>query len=115
MSPPVTISFDDFLAVEMRVGTILEATPNRSARKPSWRLRIDFGAEIGIKTSSAQLVDLYAAEELVGRQVVAVVNFAPRQVASVRSEVLVLGLPDADGRVVLLTPERPVPNGGRMY
>lgn len=115
MSPPVTISFDDFLAVDVRVGTILEVAPNRGARKPAWRLRIDFGPEIGIKTSSAQLVDLYAAEELVGRQVVAVVNFAPRQVASVRSEVLVLGLPDADGRVVLLTPERPVPNGGRMY
>lgn len=111
----MTISFDDFLAVDMRVGTILEAAPNRGARKPSWRLRVDFGPEIGIKTSSAQLVDLYAAAELVGRQVVAVVNFAPRQVASVRSEVLVLGLPDAAGRVVLLTPERPVPNGGRMY
>ena len=111
----MTISFDDFLAVDLRVGTILEATANRGARKPSWRLRVDLGPEIGIKTSSAQLVDLYRADELVGRQVVAVVNFAPRQVASVRSEVLVLGVPDGEGRVVLLTPERPVPNGGRIY
>ncbi len=111
----MTIAFDAFLAVDVRVGTILEATLNRGARKPSWRLRVDFGPEIGVKTSSAQLVDLYPPEDLVGRQVVAVVNFAPRQVASVRSEVLVLGVPDAAGRVVLLTPERAVPNGGRMY
>ena len=111
----MTIAFDAFLAVDLRVGTILKATANRGARRPSWRLRVDFGPVIGVKTSSAQLVDLYRAEDLVGRQVVAVVNFAPRQVASVRSEVLVLGVPDSDGRVVLLAPERPVPNGGRVY
>lgn len=109
------LAFDDFLKVDIRVGTIVEVAPNRGARKPAYRLRIDFGAEIGLRTSSAQLVDLYGAAGLIGRQVVAVVNFAPRQVAKVLSEVLVLGLPDEAGRVVLLGPERPVPDGGRLY
>ncbi len=111
----MTLSFDDFLKVDIRVGTVVEAVPNAGARKPAYRLRVDFGPEIGLKTSSAQLVDLYRPEDLVGRQVAAVVNFAPRQIAKVLSEILVLGFPDAEGRVVLLAVERPVPNGGRLY
>jgi tRNA-binding protein len=109
------IAFDDFLAVDIRVGTVVEATPNAAARKPSYRLTIDFGPAIGTRTSSAQLVDLYTPEDLVGRQVAAVVNFPPRQVAKVMSEVLVLGFPDAEGRVVLVAVERKVPDGGRLY
>lgn len=111
----MTLSFDDFLKVDIRVGTVVEAVPNAGARKPAYRLRVDFGPEIGLKTSSAQLVDLYRPEDLVGRQVAAVVNFAPRQIAKVLSEILVLGFPDAEGRVVLLAVERPVPDGGRLY
>ena len=111
----MTITFDDFLKVDVRVGTILEARPNEAARKPSYRLVVDFGPELGRKTSSAQLVENYRPEDLVGRQVAAVVNFPPRQVAKVLSEVLVLGFPDADGNVVLVSVERPVPNGGRLY
>ncbi len=111
----MTLSFDDFLKVDIRVGTVVEAVPNAGARRPAYRLRVDFGPEIGLKTSSAQLVDLYRPEDLVGRQVAAVVNFAPRQIARVLSEVLVLGFPDAEGRVVLVAVERPVPNGGRLY
>jgi tRNA-binding protein len=109
------IGYDDFLKIDIRVGTIIEAAPSAAARRPAYRLRVDLGPELGVKTSSAQLVDLYAPEDLVGRQVAAVVNFPPRQVAKVRSEVLVLGFPDALGRVVLATVERPVPNGGRLY
>jgi tRNA-binding protein len=109
------IAFDDFLAVDIRVGTVVEATANAAARKPSYRLTIDFGPAIGTRTSSAQLVDLYTPEDLVGRQVAAVVNFPPRQVAKVMSEVLVLGFPDAEGRVVLVAVERKVPDGGRLY
>ena len=111
----MTITFDDFLKVDVRVGTILEARPNEAARKPSYRLVVDFGPELGRKTSSAQLVENYRPEDLVGRQVAAVVNFPPRQVAKVLSEVLVLGFPDADGNVVLVGVDRPVPNGGRLY
>jgi tRNA-binding protein len=111
----VTIDFADFLKVDIRIGTVVEAAANEGARKPSYRLRIDFGPEIGTKTSSAQLVDLYAAEELIGRQVAAVINFPPRQVAKVRSEVLVLGFPDARGRVVLVGVDHPVPDGGRLF
>jgi tRNA-binding protein len=111
----VSLSYEEFERVDIRVGTIVEAGPNAGARKPSWRLRVDFGPEIGLKTGSAQLVDLYRPEDLVGRQVAAVVNFAPRQIAKVLSEVLVLGFPDARGRVVLVAVERPVPNGGRLY
>jgi tRNA-binding protein len=110
-----TIAFDDFLKVDVRVGTIIEASPNAAARKPSYRLLVDFGPEIGRKVSSAQLVQNYRAEDLVGRQVAAVVNFLPRQVARVVSEVLVLGFPDAEGNVVLAAVERPVPDGGRFY
>jgi tRNA-binding protein len=110
-----TIAFDDFLKVDVRVGTIVEAGPNAAARKPSYRLVVDFGPGIGRRVSSAQLVQNYRAEDLVGRQVAAVVNFPPRQIAKVVSEVLVLGFPDADGNVVLVGVDRPVPDGGRLY
>jgi tRNA-binding protein len=111
----MTITIDDFLKVDIRVGTIVEASLNEGARKPSYRLLVDFGPEIGRKRSSAQLVDNYRPEDLLGRQVAAVVNFPPRQVARTVSEVLVLGFPDAAGAVVLVSVERPVPNGGRLY
>jgi tRNA-binding protein len=111
----LTISWDDFARVDIRVGTVLSAAPNVAARKPALTLEIDFGPEIGRKRSSAQLTELYRPEDLVGRQVAAVVNFPPRQIAKVMSEVLVLGFPDAEGRVVLVTPERLVPNGGKLF
>ena len=111
----MTISFDDFLKVDVRIGTIVEAAPNAAARKPSYRLVVDLGPEIGRKVSSAQLVQNYGLDELIGRQVAAVVNFPPRPVAKVVSEVLVLGFPDEDGNVVLIGVDRPVPNGGRLY
>jgi tRNA-binding protein len=110
-----TITYDDFARVDIRVGTVLRAKPNAGARKPSYVLEVDFGPEIGIKKSSAQLTELYAIEQLIGRQVAAVVNFPPRQIAKAVSEVLVLGFPDPEGRVVLAGVERPVPNGGRLY
>jgi tRNA-binding protein len=109
------IVFDDFLKVDIRVGTILAAEAFPQARKPALRLTIDFGAEIGVKKSSAQITKHYAPDVLVGRQVVAVVNFPPRQIGPFMSEVLTLGVPDADGEVVLLHPSLPVPNGGRMF
>lgn len=105
---------DDFLRIEMRVGTVLEAEPFPEARKPSIKLRIDFGAELGIKRSSAQLTRRYETEELVGRQVVAAVNLGERRIAGFPSEVLVLGAVPAEGDVVLLALERPVPNGTRI-
>lgn len=111
----MTITFDDFLKVDIRVGTIIEADDFPDARRPAYRLRVDFGPEIGIKKSSAQLPALYARSELVGRQVAAVVNFAPKQVGKFMSEVLVLGFPDREGRVVLIQPDRSIPNGGRLY
>jgi tRNA-binding protein len=111
----LTISWDDFARVDIRVGTVLSAAPNVAARKPALTLEIDFGPEIGRKRSSAQLTELYRPEDLVGRQVAAVVNFPPRQIAKVMSEVLVLGFPDAEGRVVLVAPERLVPNGGKLF
>ena len=111
----MTIEFDDFLKLDIRVGTVTQCVANQAARKPSYKLTVDFGAEIGSKTSSAQLVDLYRPGDLIGRQVAAVVNFKPRQIAKVVSEVLVLGFPDEGGRVVLAAVERPVPNGGRLY
>ena len=111
----MTITFDDFMRVDIRVGTIVACVPNAAAKKPSYKLTVDLGAEIGIRTSSAQLVDLYQPADLIGRQVAAVMNFPPRQIAKVLSEVLVLGFPDEADRVVLVAVERPVPNGGRLY
>ena len=112
-TPP--IAFDDFMRVDIRVGTIVAAEPYPEARKPSIKLAIDFGASIGVKKSSAQLTVHYRPEALLGRQVAAVVNFPPRQIGKFMSEVLTLGFPDENGAVVLIAPERPVPNGGRMF
>jgi tRNA-binding protein len=112
---PSRIAFDDFVKVDIRVGTIRAAAPLVGARKPALLLEIDFGPEIGIKKSSAQIARHYAPHALIGRQVAAVVNFPPRQIAKTMSEVLTLGFPDADGEVVLIAPERPVPNGGRLF
>lgn len=109
------IGWDDFAKVEIRVGTIVAAEPFPQARKPAYRLVIDFGPEIGRKKSSAQITRHYAPEALVGRQIAAVVNFPPRQIGPFMSEVLTLGFPDADGEVVLVGPERPVPDGGRLF
>ncbi len=109
------ISFEDFLKVDVRVGRVVEAEEFPEARKPAYKLRIDFGSEIGIKKTSAQITKHYTPEALVGRLVMAVVNFPPRQIGPVRSEVLTLGVPDADGEVVLMTPDKDVPIGGRLY
>jgi tRNA-binding protein len=109
------ISFEQFIAVDIRVGTIIKAEPFPEARKPALKLFIDFGPVIGVKKSSAQLTKYYAPETLVGRQVAAVVNFPPRQIGPLMSEVLMLGFPDAEGAVVLIGPERQVPDGGRMF
>lgn len=111
----MTISLEDFERVDIRIGTIVEAALNEGTRKPSYRLLVDFGADIGRKRSSAQLADNYRPEDLIGRQVAAVVNFPPRQVARTLSEVLVLGFPDASGKVVLVSVDRPVPDGGRLF
>jgi tRNA-binding protein len=114
-APSAPISFDDFMKVDIRVGTIVEAAPYPEARKPAIKLWIDFGPELGIKKTSAQITKHYAVETLPGRQVLAVVNFPPRQIGKFMSEVLTLGVPDADGEVVLLQPGHGVPNGGRLY
>jgi len=111
----MTISYDDFARVDIRVGTIVEAQPYPEARKPAYKLTIDFGAEVGVKRSSAQLTVHYALDALVGRQVAAVVNFPPKQIGKFVSEVLVLGFPDADGAVVLVGVDHPVPNGGKLF
>ena len=113
--PAPAIAFDDFLAVDIRVGTIVSAEPFPAARKPAFRLVIDFGPVIGRRKSSAQITVRHPIETLVGMQVAAVVNFPPRQIGPFMSEVLTLGFPDADGHVVLVTPSHPVPDGGRLF
>ncbi|HEX6796973.1 MAG TPA: tRNA-binding protein [Ktedonobacterales bacterium] len=112
---PGEITIDDFQRVDVRVGRILSAEPLPGARKPAYKLRIDFGPEIGIKQSSAQLTVHYTAAELPGRLVLAVVNFPPRRIAGFKSEVLTLGVPDEQGNVVLVVPERDVPLGGKLF
>jgi tRNA-binding protein len=111
----VVIDYAAFDAVDIRAGTIVEVEPFPQARKPAYKLTIDFGETIGRKRSSAQITELYEAENLVGAQIVAVVNFAPKRIAGFESEVLVLGIADPQGRVVLLRTEQPVPNGARVY
>ena len=109
------IGYDDFRRVDIRVGTIIAAEPFPEARRPAFKLTIDFGPAIGLKRSSAQIVTHYRLEELVGRQIAAVVNFPRKQIGRFMSEVLVLGFPDGRGEVVMIGPDRPVPNGGRLY
>lgn len=109
------IGFDDFLKVDIRAGTVVEAKPLEGARKPAIRLKIDFGPQIGVKKSSAQITVHYTPEELVGRQVMAVVNFPPRQIGKFMSEVLTLGFSDEAGAIVLATIDKPVPDGSRMH
>ena len=110
-----TISFDDFLAVDIRAGTVVQAEPFPEARKPAIKLWVDFGGEIGVKKSSAQITVHYDPEALIGRQVMAVVNFPPRQIGKFMSEILVLGVSDESGAIVLLSPDKPVANGERMH
>ncbi len=110
-----TISFDDFLKLDIRAGRVVDVQPFPEARKPALKLWIDFGPELGVKQSSAQITELYEAGTLIGRQVLAVVNFPPRQIGPFMSEVLTLGVTDAEGRVVLVGPDRAVPPGGRMH
>ncbi|MBS0124802.1 tRNA-binding protein [Thetidibacter halocola] len=109
------IAYDDFLAVDIRAGTVIRAEPYPEARKPAIKLWVDFGGDLGVKKSSAQITVHYDPETLVGRQVMAVVNFPPRQIGKFLSEILVLGVSDASGAIVLLSPDHPVPNGGRMH
>ncbi len=110
----MTITYDDFDRVDIRVGRITRAEPFPQARKPAFKLWVDFGGEIGEKRSSAQITKHYTPEELIGRQVLGVINFPPRQIGPVMSEVLILGLPDADGEVVLIGPSQDVPLGGKL-
>jgi tRNA-binding protein len=113
--PAPPIAYDDFRRVDIRVGTIIAAEPFPEARRPSIKLSVDFGPEIGLRRSSAQIVKHYPIEQLVGRQVAAVVNFPRKQIGKFMSEVLVLGFPDGEGEVVMIGPDKPVPNGGRLF
>lgn len=109
------ITFDDFMQVEIRVGRVIRAEAYPEARKPAIKMQVDFGGDLGIKKSSAQVTAHYTPEQLIGRQVMAVVNFPPRQIGKFMSEVLVLGVPDADGEVVLIAPDLDVPKGVRLF
>jgi tRNA-binding protein len=111
----MTVSFDEFTKIEIRVGTIVAAERFPEARRPALKLTIDFGSKLGLKRSSAQLTRHYDATSIIGRQIAAVVNFPPKQIGKFMSQVLVLGFPDAEGAVVLIGPERPVPNGSRLF
>lgn len=111
----MTITFDDFQKVDIRVGTIVDVEAFPEARKPAFKLKIDFGPEIGVKKTSAQVTKYYTPETLMGRQVAAVVNFPPRQIGKFMSEVLTVGFPDEEGRVVLFAPDGKVPNGARLF
>lgn len=110
-----TITFDDFLKLDIRAGKVVQAEPYPEARRPAIKLWVDFGGDLGVKKSSAQITTHYDPETLVGRQVMAVVNFPPRQIGKFMSEILVLGVPDSDGEVVLLAPDQDVPLGGRLF
>jgi tRNA-binding protein len=114
-APAAPITYDDFRKVDIRVGTIVAVEPYPEARKPAFKLSVDFGPVIGIKRSSAQITKHYAMDKLVGRQVAAVVNFPPKQIGKFMSEVLVLGFPDAANEVVMIGPDQAVPNGGRLF
>ena len=109
------IAFEDFMKIDIRVGTVVKAEPFPEARKPALKLWVDFGDKIGVKKSSAQITQHYTIEGLIGRQLMAVVNFPPRQIGPMRSEVLVLGVADLEGEIILLSPNKDVPNGGRMH
>ncbi len=110
-----TIGFDDFLNLDIRVGTVLKAETYPEARQPAYKIWVDFGAEFGVKKASAQATAHYTVEDLIGRQVAAVVNFPPKQIGKFMSEILILGFPDGEGEVVLVFPEQQVPDGGRLY
>ncbi len=109
------LAFEDFLKVDIRIGSIVDVQDFSEARKPAYKLIIDFGSEVGVKKSSAQITKHYSKDELLGRQILAVVNFEPRQIGPFMSEVLALGVPDEDGEVVLINPEVSVPNGSRLF
>ncbi|SMF46091.1 tRNA-binding protein [Tistlia consotensis] len=109
------ISYDDFARVDIRVGTIVQAEPFPEARRPAFKLWVDFGEAIGVRKTSAQVTKHYQLEQLTGRQVAAVVNFPPKQIGPFMSEILVLGFPDEEGGVVMIGPDKPVPNGGKLF